>query len=445
MSASYRITDDLFAIPYSDKFILYSPLRRLGFLVNGTVVQLLRDIETGKKHQRELTPDELDVITVFEKARILNGTAQDPFADRNTPFLPTETTLFLTTKCNLYCSYCYAGAGETKRLTLSPRIAKAAVDYVVGNAVRAGGESIGVGFHGGGEPTLAWSVLKATVEHAHNRARQYNLKANISMATNGVMPTRKINWIIDNFTGLNLSFDGVEDVQNQQRPMVNGAPTFAAVLKTVERMDQSNFPYGIRATVTRLNVHSMGEFIEFLGTNTNARTVHFEPTFSCGRCVKTGVDAPTAQEFIEGYRAAEHSAARYGITVLYSGARSYTLTDRFCEAAGNSFCVTADGFVSSCYEVFSQEDPRSAVFFYGRYDEQSGGFSLAAERLATLQSRVVGNIDYCRDCFCKYHCAGDCLTRSTDGVRLNDINSDYRCELNRALTRDQIVRLVCGQ
>ena len=185
--------------------------------------------------------------------------------------------------------------------------------------------------------------------------------------------------------------------------------------------------------------------IEFLGNNTSAKTVHFEPTFTCGRCVKTGVDSPTAKEFTENFRIAENTAEKYNITVLYSGARTYAITNKFCQAAGGSFCVTSNGFVTSCYEVFSIEDPRSQVFFYGHYDERNKEFKIYEDKLLNLNSRVVDNIDYCSDCFCKYHCAGDCLTRSTDGFRLNDINSHFRCEINQTLTKDQIIKLVCAE
>ena len=46
--------------------------------------------------------------------------------------------------------------------------------------------------------------------------------------------------------------------------------------------------------------------------------------------------------------------------------------------------------------------------------------------------------------YCKYHCAGDCLTRATDGFDLFKINNPLRCEINQELTKDQIVKLLCS-
>ena len=66
------------------------------------------------------------------------------------------------------------------------------------------------------------------------------------------------------------------------------------------------------------------------------------------------------------------------------------------------------------------------------------------DKLSRLRSRVVQNIEHCSECFCKYHCAGDCLTRATDGIRLNDVTNHYRCDINQQLTKDQIVELVCN-
>lgn len=184
----------------------------------------------------------------------------------------------------------------------------------------------------------------------------------------------------------------------------------------------------------------MGRFTTFLAENSHCQQLHFEPTFSCGRCATAGIDSPSTEDFIEGFRSACAAAEGHSIELLYSGARLYTVTDKFCQAAGESFCLTPTGDITSCYEVITSEDPRSQAFFYGKYEDDKGEFVIFQEKLHQLEERTVAKIEYCKNCFCKYHCAGDCLTRSTDGINLSIIADGSRCTINQALTLDQIVQ-----
>ncbi len=66
-------------------------------------------------------------------------------------------------------------------------------------------------------------------------------------------------------------------------------------------------------------------------------------------------------------------------------------------------------------------------------------FVIFDEVLNKLQKRTVENIEHCQNCFCKYHCAGDCLTRSTVGITLDVITDNTRCIINQSLTLDKTV------
>jgi uncharacterized protein len=139
-------------------------------------------------------------------------------------------------------------------------------------------------------------------------------------------------------------------------------------------MDIKHFLYGVRATVTKQSVSEMGRFTKYMAENSHCRQLHFEPTFSCGRCATAGIDSPNAEDFIEGFRSVRAVAKGYSIELFYSGSRLYTLTDKFCQAAGESFCLTPTGDITSCYEVTTSEDPRSQTFFYGKYDDAKDEF-----------------------------------------------------------------------
>ena len=52
---------------------------------------------------------------------------------------PTNLTLFMTTACNLRCTYCYAAAGDTPLKSMSLETAKRGIDYVSKNSAATDG------------------------------------------------------------------------------------------------------------------------------------------------------------------------------------------------------------------------------------------------------------------------------------------------------------------
>lgn len=424
---------------FGDRFVLYSPLKRLAFLVNGAVIEALQT-RMRKPAFRDFLPDTSDIIAFLDATGIFEDSPPPTSSCIADKFLPTTATLFLTNRCNLRCVYCYASAGERTPVTMPWEIAKKAVDYIINNALNKAEQDVQIGFHGGGEPTLAWDIMKRTVYYFRHCAATNGLTPSVHTATNGVIPRYKLDWIIENLTSANISLDGLPTIQNAQRPTAAGGSSFDAVEATIRAMDAGKFDYGVRATVTKQSVTEMGNLTYYLAENSRCRQIHFEPVFNCGRCFHSGADGPSAAEFIEGFKSSCAAATKRPIEVLYSGARFYTLTDKFCHAAGESFCVTPTGDVTSCYEVITSEDPRSDIFFYGAYDAPTGEFKIFDKKLKRLRERTVAKIEYCQNCFCKYHCAGDCLTRATDGVHLTNIMDTARCRINQDLTLDQIIR-----
>ena len=105
------------------------------------------------------------MLSILMDLGLVNGSPDELHEDGDGQFRPTETTLFLTRACSLRCVYCYASGGEHPNL-MPWQVAKAAVDLVVENAATLGKDSVGVSFHGGGEPTIAWSLLTGMADYA---------------------------------------------------------------------------------------------------------------------------------------------------------------------------------------------------------------------------------------------------------------------------------------
>ncbi len=187
----------------------------------------------------------------------------------------------------------------------------------------------------------------------------------------------------------------------------------------------------------------MKEIVEFLGNSLPAlKEVHIEPLWLCGRCHTSGEMAPKPEDFIHHFSEATHAARELGLSLKYSGARLHTITNRFCGAPGEGFSVLPGGAVTSCYEVCDSEDPRAELYHYGRYNPDSKKFEFDQNKIARLRNLSVENIAFCNDCFCKWHCAGDCLSKALTEYSPDGHKGSIRCLINRELTLLQIKDMI---
>ncbi|MEX0346252.1 MAG: radical SAM protein [Rhizobiaceae bacterium] len=441
-SRRYDRLGECFSFPYKDAHIVYLPLDATVYITKSVVVEALSKYNNGGS---ELTDKETELVERIKVSR--QGSSEprlgsEPASEPASEFKPTSVTLSTSAQCSMRCIYCYANAGDFDD-TMPWEIAKAAIDLVANNAVETDQDVFEVGFHGEGEPTHNWSLLKQCVEYAEKVADQLKKKPVFSLCTNGILSKSKIHFLADHQIGFTASVDGIKEVQDLQRPLRKGAGSFGVVLKTLQQFDRLGHDYSIRATVTKLGVDKMAEFVEFLAANLKVKDVFFEPVSSVGRGLggDLGVDP---SRFIAEFRKSKALGAAMGINVGYSALKTDQLTNTFCGAVGPvvNFMVTSTGTATSCYEVLTPEDPRSKDFIYGRFDKATSKFSFNKKMLKNLEQFSVQNRDACKDCFVRWHCAGDCLARAAQSGDLINHVDPVRCEITKQLSADELVRAV---
>jgi uncharacterized protein len=439
--------------------IVYAPLRNsmarvddaaaslvLRYLDHSTVDKLADAV--ANSDTTEYSEDELAVLDILEKHGIFEALPQP---QNPSGFMPIEVTLFPTNRCNLRCTYCYADGGDGGHngepfITLSLEAGKAAIDLVADNAVAlakkdASIDSFYLSFHGNGEPFSAYPLLRQLVWYAQDVSEQINFPVVINAATNGVLTTEQLDFLIANFNSVNISFDGLPELQNQQRPMANGQGSFAQVDKTLRRLNQSTVNFGIRVTVTAAMVDRLPEIAAFVVANyPNVEQLHLEPVWECGRCLTTTDEAPDPQEFINAYLEALKVAEPADLRLVYSAARQDVICNSFCKVPYGAFTVTPSGDVTACYEVSYKSDPRSERFFFGHFNPNTAGFDIDDSKLADLACLTVQNMPFCQDCFCKWHCGGDCSAKLLENRQPQQHSGSDRCQINRQLTLNQIQR-----
>jgi uncharacterized protein len=440
-----QLTKELFVIPHEDNFILYAPLKRAVAEVNGDMISLLKRLKAGK-NLRDL--DEW-LRPLLEIGIVTNGETPISKYVPKTDYTPTTVTLIPSFDCNLRCTYCFSKAGETPEKIMDIEIAKAAIDLVIKNSKMEGEKEVGLAFHGGGEPFLERNIplVKKSVEYFKQQAVSCGLNPKVAAVTNGLIAPNSLEWIVSEFHDIDVSCDGPEDIQNRQRPLKNGGKSFPWVMRTVDYLESRGFNYGLRATVTKESVSRMPEIISFFNTiSPSLDHYKLEPVFECGRCMTSKTEAPKPEDFIKYMVEAKAVGRNLGKTVSYSGSIIDSIFDSFCSTLDKGFfCVLPDGNVTSCLEVYEESDPRAKIFFTGNYDFGSQSFVFLMDRVDKLRSRNVDNIPYCRDCFAKYHCAGECPSRCyTQTGSLFDPSANPRCQINREIIKEAFVERLKG-
>jgi len=446
-----KLSQEVFAIPHGENFIVYAPLRGVIVLCNTSMVNLLHRLYGGDSsvlsnpvyaeaasslHRAGLL---IEGKELEEETSLLEG---EPISSN---FAPTRVTFLVTTSCNLRCVYCYASAGE-RHATIPFEICKAAIDLVVCNAADLNVADCHIAFHGGGEPTMKMPLVRKCVEYARKRAKQQGIQSSFSIVTNGVLTDSQIEWLAANMSGISVSLDGPPDIQNSQRPLRNGRGSFEQVFGAIKKLERLGAHPFVRATITNESVDRMREISRFFSEEFETAEFQLEPVAVCGRCATTGYREPTVEEFVRGVEEAMEEAAKFGKKAVCSAALETfpDLMEAYCGVAAPNFAITPEGIVTACYEVSLPSDPRGEFFYYGGYNWEGNCFDFDESVIERLRSHVIQNIQRCRDCFCRWQCAGDCPVRSVwrSPALTGDEDVDFRCQVTRELVKRRLARAV---
>ncbi len=434
--------NEIYVIPFEDIFLIYRPLLHLAIPGNGAMALLAMNVS---EHPHTIPGGaEKEAYEFLRRSGFLRPDP-DPQAlhalrqDRTAmPFQPSAAALLMTNRCSLRCIYCYANGGAEEALEMPSYLAEAAIDTVCANALAKKQQNFQVTFHGGGEPTLAWDVLTGAAAYA----RKKELPAELAMVSNGIWSRNQLDWITENLDGVTVSMDGGGKTQDAQRPFPDGRGSFSRVMESLAGLDRKSFPYGIRVTCMPERFADLAEDVRFLCRETNFRVIQIEPAFNLERGRHARTSAAQGAQFAQAFLEAADIVADFGRQIHYSGARPWLISDAFCEAPlGQSLTVNPKGEVVGCYECTGRlaeiEDP--GVF--GQWNGQE--FVLDHEKRRRYMEMIQSRKDACSDCFCRWHCAGDCYTR---GLPVHDGAWPYaRCGMNRAITKGLIVRGICEQ
>ncbi|MFZ2202546.1 MAG: radical SAM protein, partial [Microgenomates group bacterium] len=205
-------------------FLIYSPLRMTLFATNSNGVEAFQRIQ-----QNQGTPndDPLRSLLSTNEATTIE-LAEDVFDTADLTICPTF-------RCQLRCEYCFS-MGGVRQKSIDIVTAKKAVDFAINRNRTQKQATSKLTWHGGGEPTLAWTILKEVSAYHQREASLVGMEPILSIVSNGVWSETVTKWIIQHMNKISISCDGPADIQDSQRPLAGryGSSTF--VFKTLRRL-----------------------------------------------------------------------------------------------------------------------------------------------------------------------------------------------------------------
>ncbi|MFA5460232.1 MAG: radical SAM protein [Candidatus Paceibacterota bacterium] len=409
-------------------YLVYSPLQMVFFAVNKIGADIFLQLKRGN-----ILPGSDKILEMIEKnsKRILSTLDFNRNPHANITICPTF-------RCQLRCLYCFAMGGERQN-DLSIDAAKAAIDLVLHRYSSQEVKTSRLTWHGGGEPTLSWQMLKKISLYHRKTAIELGIKPQLSIVSNGIWSEEKRTWIIKNFDRVTISCDGPPDIQNKQRPLSNGLPSSLLVYKTLRALSYYKVNFGIRATITENNVTRMSEMVQLFYDLCKPRTLQFERLSICGRCEESKIQSGSADDYINYFKEAFKKAKNLKINLGCSGVRIFRRTKYYCGIGGHTICVTPEGLLTTCHRVDHFSHPLANKFIFGKWDGIQ--FKWSEDQLGKLQKKLlVDNFAKCQNCFCKYTCAGGCVA-----AKFYEINSiarqdlDEHCKIIRELTKFRLI------
>ena len=413
----------VFAIPVEDAIILYRPLLQLAFVGNRAMADLTLALTRGDVSEDNVPEEAVAFLKTigFLRPEPLPPAPPDP------TYQPTTAVLLMTNRCNLRCTYCYASGGEGPAQDLSAETARVAIDHAHRNAVELGRPAFELTFHGGGEPVQAWETLREATRYARSK----DLPCHIAMVSNGVWTSRQRDWILRNLDNLSISLDGRQETQDRQRPTSSDKGSFKAVMRTIAALDSAGFPYGIRMTAIAPWRDRLPEDVRFICEETGCQGMQVEPAFNTRRGEHQGPTQEESEAFVEAFMEAFEIANRARRHLTYSGARPWLRVPTFCTAPYAALIVNAAGDLVACYEVATDSHPLAGMSVVGHIVDDQVVVDTRAR--GALLAYLEKKRDRCQDCFCYWHCGGDCYTRSFVS-RAEGQGPSPRCYMNREIT-----------
>lgn len=156
-------------------------------------------------------------------------------------------TIFVTTKCNLSCNYCYEK--NYYKQTMLEGTVRYVVSFVKRKLIENSASVVSIRFHGG-EPLIASNIIAKFIYEFDFLETQLPVKFVYSLTTNATIFSDTIKPILQRIDHLSVSIDGKQFTHDKNRINHNGIGSYKYVVENINKIMLINPDITARMTVT---------------------------------------------------------------------------------------------------------------------------------------------------------------------------------------------------
>lgn len=163
-------------------------------------------------------------------------------------------SIWVTTDCNLRCTYCYEGQNK-KQTYIDRNVADKIIDFIV-DQEKSDTEELSIDFHGG-EPFLNFRILEYFVDNLNSRL---NKKIYYGLTTNAIIMNEDIiKFLEEKIDDITVSLDGTSKTHNTTRCFLNGEGSYDIAMNNSLKILKISNNLRVRMTITAKTVQSLSE------------------------------------------------------------------------------------------------------------------------------------------------------------------------------------------
>ena len=407
------------------------------YLFDGSTGMLEYDVPCGKQIGEEGTQNTPDI------RRLDPDSPPVKIAPAN--FQPAIFSVFVSSTCNLNCSYCFNQGGTMgmKDRVMDRRTARDVMRFLKNHIIRAKNRHTIIRLFGG-EPMLNRVVLLDIFEAVRGWKDEKIPPFRIALATNGTIHDQEVLECVkelrDNIS-VEISLDGGPEHHNAHRRLKNGVGSWQLAYDFTQTLRQEGvtfaigavipYPYDYKEIAEELTAFGFDGFdIKDLVPHCMGGTIKTD-VFRCDETLWRSKYIEYNKYCLDRVRYQNKELTSDRRVMLSAYKSSYRHLSKFaCRAGRLRATIDTNGYIYPC-DAFMRSD-----FILGdaRNGWNSEGLAVFADLLDRKGSIITSRRE-CQSCFAKHLCRGGCYglnwekSGEIDGIRTE------RCEHIREKTQ----------
>lgn len=333
--------------------------------------------------------------------------------------------------CNLSCDYCFASQGKYNgnRAIMSYEVGQKAIDFLLENSGHH--RNLDIDFFGG-EPLMAWKVVKQIVAYARSKEKEYKKKFRFTFTTNGMLLNDEVTEFLNQeMYNVVLSLDGRKEVHDRLRTTVNGKGSYDHIVPKFQEFVQKrgDQEYYVRGTYTGNNVDFTNDIFHIADLGFDK--ISMEPVICDPRepYALTEKDLPEiynqyeilAKEMIKRDEQGEGFTFYHYMLDLSEGP---CIQKRItgCGSGTEYLAVTPWGELFPCHQFVGDEEYSMGNLW--------DGITRTDLQCQFKESNCYSKLE-CKDCWAKLYCSGGCPANALHSTGSINGTYDFSCDVFR--------------